>query len=357
MKLFMNRLYIMLKRTLMQPLYIAMLVTIIGMSIIYVNIPEKSKTLYVPAAICNHDTSDDAKQFEEAIYNSKSIYHFYKAENDEEVKQDVLSGKANIGFIIPEGFFESSVHIGSVKNIIEYTTNSSRLPNVGHEIFFSKLFKMISFEIVLEELDNNLLPILSSSGESGISAADKLANIKSELSGLYFMTEDDSGVYESHFSDDDSYDANMTVRNKAEIPIRKFAALFIFVVALLGTSAYLTDKEKNIYLLADKGARLQLRITHILASILPISAASYIALLIIKEMHPGILFLRMLVYMLYVSLFSVLLGALLRKSSYFYRVLPVILVLTLVFSGVFFDIGKYNAVMKHISMIFPPYFF
>lgn len=356
MKLFMNRLYIMLKRTLMQPLYIGMLAALIVMSLIYVNVPEKSKTLYVPAAVCCYDTSMEAEEFEKAIFNSNSIYHFYKVDSEEAVKKDVLSGKANVGFVIPEGFFASSVHFSDVKQIIEYTTNSSRLPNVGHELFFSKLFKMISFRIVLEELDNNLLPILTSSAEDGTSPAERLEEIKNELAEVYFSAKDDSGVYESQFGDDDSYDS-MTVKNKSELPIRKFAALFIFVVALLGTSAYLTDKEKNIYLLAGKGERLQLRIAHILASILPISLAAYIALLIIKEMHPGALLLRILLYMLYVSIFSVIIGAVLRKSSYFYRVLPVILVLTLVFSGVFFDIGKYNALMKNLSMIFPPYFF
>ena len=357
MKLFWNRLYIMLKRTLMQPLYIGMLVVLIGMSIIYINIPAKNKTMYVPAAICNHDNSNNGKEFEKAIYNSNSIYHFYAVDSDEQVKKDVLSGKANIGFIIPEGFFASSAHIGSIKQIIEYTTNSSRLPNVGHEIFFSKLFKMISYEIVLEELDTNLVSTLQNMTDQGASPEEILEQVKDELSEVYFESSDDSGVYESQFADSDSYDDNMVEKNKTELPIRKFSALFIFVVALLGTSAYLSDKEKNIYLLADHRARFQLRITHILASILPISLAAYIALVIIREMNPGTLLLRMLAYMLYVSLFSVLLGAVLRKSSYFYRVLPVILVLTLVFSGVFFDIGKYNAFLKHFSMIFPPYFF
>ncbi len=352
----MNRLYIMLKRTLMQPLYIGMLATLIVMSVIYVNIPEKNKTLYVPAAVCCYDTSMEAQEFAKSIYSSNSIYHFYEVDSEEQVRKDVLSGKANVGFVIPEGFFAASVHFNDAKQIIEYTTNSSRLPNVGHELFFSKLFKMISFRIVLEELDNNLLPILSNTTKEGYSPAERLEEIKAELAEIYFTSKDESGVYESQFTDSDSYDS-MTVKNKSELPIRKFAALFIFVVALLGTSAYLTDKEKNIYLLAGRGERFQLRIAHILASILPISFAAYISLLIIKEMHPGTLLLRMLLYMLYVSLFSVVIGAVLRKSSYFYRVLPVILVLTLVFSGVFFDIGKYNDLMKNLSMIFPPYFF
>ena len=356
MKLFWNRLYIMLKRTLMQPLYIAMLVTLIGMAIIYVNIPAKNKTMYVPAAVCNHDTSRDGEEFEKVIYKTSSIYHFYAVDSDEQLKKDVLSGKANIGFVIPEGFFESSAHINGIKQITEYTTNSSRLPNVGHEIFFSKLFKMISYEVVLEELDNNLVNAVTTSLPDVENGEELLISAKEELSEVYYESIDDSGVYENQFNDDNDYDS-MVKKNKTELPIRKFAGLFIFVVALLGTSAYLTDKEKNIYLLADRGARFQLRVTHILASILPISMAAYIALVIIKEMHPGTLLLRMLAYMLYVSLFSVILGAVLRKSSYFYRVLPVILVLTLVFSGVFFDMGKYNALMKHLSMVFPPYFF
>ena len=69
------------------------------------------------------------------------------------------------------------------------------------------------------------------------------------------------------------------------------------------------------------------------------------------------LLLKMFLYMITVAVYSVLLGLILRKNHTFYRVLPVILVLTIVFSGIFFDIGKYNDTMKHLSMLFPPYYF
>ena len=65
MKLFMNRLYVMLKRTIIQPLYIVMLITLVVLSIIYVNIPDREKTIYVPAAILNEDTSSSSTEFEE----------------------------------------------------------------------------------------------------------------------------------------------------------------------------------------------------------------------------------------------------------------------------------------------------
>ena len=144
---------------------------------------------------------------------------------------------------------------------------------------------------------------------------------------------------------------------KTELPIRKIAALFIFVASLIGTSAYLTDKEKKIYMRASKKDRFMLRISHITASLLPISLTSFICLLLIKEMHPVTLLFRMLIYVAVVGLYSVIISLILNSNRIFYKVLPVLLILTLVFSGVFFDIGKYNSFIRNISLFFPPYYF
>ncbi|MCR5148122.1 MAG: ABC transporter permease [Eubacterium sp.] len=355
MKLFLNRLYVMLKRTIIQPLYIVMLIMLIALSCVYMNIPDREKTIYVPAAIYNLDHSDSGNEFEEELYKSKSIYHFYPVSSLDELKKDVLSGKANVGFVIPEGFFNRAYNFGICLKIDEYTTNSSRLPTVAREILFSQLFDEIAPYIISDEIELQIIPRARQEfDEAKVSEIrDALNKTAYEVFNQYHAND---SVFKNAEDNQSKYDS-ITEVTKTELPIRKFAALFIFVIALMGTSAYLTDKEKNIYLIAGRTDRISLRITHIIASLLPITVTSYICLVLIKEMNPALLLLRMIAYCIVVSIYTILLSLLLRKNHTFYRVLPVILVLTLVFSGIFFDIGKYNSFLKHLSMFFPPYYF
>ncbi|MBR0515269.1 MAG: ABC transporter permease [Eubacterium sp.] len=357
MKLFMNRLYVMLKRTIIQPLYIVMLITLVVLSIIYVNIPDREKTIYVPAAILNEDTSSSSTEFEEELFRSKSIYHFYKVSSLDELKNDVLSGKANVGFHIPEGFFEHSYDLRNAYLITEYTTNSSRLPTVARELLFGQLFDEITPYIIHDEIYKMVVSPLIDDGTLDNASAEKLGDeLSQDADSIFSNYHMNDSVFKNAENNQDKYDS-ITEVTKTELPVRKLAALFIFVVALMGTSSYLTDKEKNIYLIAGKGDRISLRITHIISSLLPISVISCLCLILIREMPLPELLLKMFLYMITVAVYSVLLSLILRKNHTFYRVLPVILVLTIVFSGIFFDIGKYNDTMKHLSMLFPPYYF
>ena len=173
---------------------------------------------------------------------------------------------------------------------------------------------------------------------------------------VFSTYQQNSSVFKNVEENKSNY-TELTEVTKTELPIRKIAALFIFVASLIGTSAYLTDKEKKIYMRASKKDRFMLRISHITASLLPISLTSFICLLLIKEMHPVTLLFRMLIYVAVVGLYSVIISLILNSNRIFYKVLPVLLILTLVFSGVFFDIGKYNSFIRNISLFFPPYYF
>ncbi len=355
MRLLINRLYVMLKRTMIQPLYIVMLATLITLSVVYVNIPSKEKSLYIPAVIYNMDDSELSKEFNEEISEMTSIYHFYFVYSEDEVINDVLSEKANVGFIIPKGFFDDCISLNTSNKVIEYTTNSSRLPTVAREIVFSQLFDEIAPLIYKSHYASSAKSYYKKTlDENELAELRETFNLNADE--VFSTYQQNSSVFKNVEENKSNY-TELTEVTKTELPIRKIAALFIFVASLIGTSAYLTDKEKKIYMRASKKDRFMLRISHITASLLPISLTSFICLLLIKEMHPVTLLFRMLIYVAVVGLYSVIISLILNSNRIFYKVLPVLLILTLVFSGVFFDIGKYNSFIRNISLFFPPYYF
>ena len=325
----------MLKRTMIQPLY--------------------EKSLYIPAVIYNMDDSELSKEFNEEISEMTSIYHFYFVSSEDEVINDVLSEKANVGFIIPKGFFDDCISLNTSNKVIEYTTNSSRLPTVAREIVFSQLFDEIAPLIYKSHYASSAKSYYKKTlDENELAELRETFNLNADE--VFSTYQQNSSVFKNVEENKSNY-TELTEVTKTELPIRKIAALFIFVASLIGTSAYLTDKEKKIYMRASKKDRFMLRISHITASLLPISLTSFICLLLIKEMHPVTLLFRMLIYVAVVGLYSVIISLILNSNRIFYKVLPVLLILTLVFSGVFFDIGKYNSFIRNISLFFPPYYF
>ena len=340
MKLFANRFGIMLKRSVKQPVYIVMLLLLISLSLFYVSIPAEKKSLYITAAVLCEDSSPEAGLFMEELINGNSVFTFYEVENLDELKKDVISGKANSGFVIPEGYIYESILNDYDKLITEYVTTGSFLPMVAFEEIYVRLFKYTSYELLKHQLFEQ-------------DAA--MAELEPEIKNVY----ENYNVDEMLFTADKQYEeyADLTRDSKMELPIRKIAGLFIYIAAILGTAAYITDRENNIYHLMTKAEKIALRFIHILASVLPLGITTFLIMLILNEMSLLRSAVHVIVYMLAVSCASLLFGLFFKKSKSFYKFLPILLVLTMVLSGVFFDVGKYSVFMEFLAKLCPPYYF
>ena len=340
MKLFFIRFGTMLKRTLQQPVYIIMLSAIILMSAVYVMIPSDDKSLYVSAAVLCEDDSPEAEAFMEKLNDSNSVFTFYRVDDIDVLRHDVVSGKANSGFVIPKNYIHGSMLGDYEEKITEYVTSGSFLPRVAFEEIYVNLFRYTSYEALLLQIIKDYA-----------AAENNLVEIRE----VY----DNYDVNEKLFDTNISYDqyATLTKENKTELPIRKIVGLFIFIAAVLGTAAYITDRENNIFLVMGRAERVSLRFIHILASVLPLALTGYFVMLILKEMPPVKCAVHILLYMAMVAVVSLVFGLLFKKSSTFYKFLPILLVFNMILSGVFFDLGKYNTFALYFERLCPPYYF
>ncbi len=340
MKKFFIRFGIMLKRTVTQPFYIAMLAFLILLSVIYTMIPAEEKSLYISIALLCEDTSKEAEEFKTELTSKQSVFTFYMVESEDELKQDVVSGKANSGFIIPKDYIKKTGTTGYNEKIIEFTSPRSFLPRVAYEEIYEVMYRYTSNEMIKRQIEEKYAYL-----EIDKKTIDEVYNTYTEKKTV-FSTNTDYGEYKE-----------LTEETKMDIPIRKLAGLFVYIVAILGTAAYIKDRENNIYLLMSKKEQISLRLIHTLASVLPMSVTTFFVMLLLKEYTPLVSFVRIIIYIVCVSFVSLLFGMLFKRSKAFYRFLPVWLVFTLVLSGVLFDLGKYNIFMQYLARLFPPYHF
>ncbi len=345
MRLFFNRFFILLKRSIRQPVNAVMLMILVLLAVIYRQIPASEKSLYLPVAVLCEDTDPIMQKTVDSLCNSNSIFHFHPVKDKDEMYQELSSGESNSGILIPAGFTEQAWTTTTDLRIQVYTTQASMLPSLCRDEIFNRFFRGAAVSIILK----NMSGISDYAGIDASQMADALNRIyESILSrGDIFRVEDSSGgVYNV-----------LTREEKVEIPVRKFAGLFILTAGLIGIATFLKDSEERLYLRLRGGERYVMRLLHIISCILPMSLISW-PVIWITEGGNGLMILgEVVLYTLVCILYSLLFSVIIRSSSVYQKVLPILLTLAIVFGGVLFDVSSFDRTFKYISMCLPIYYF
>ncbi len=344
MRQLINRFIVMLKRTVLQPVYIGMLAALLLLGVLYMLLPNQSRSLDIPVAVYCEDTSPEAQALMEQLTGKKSAIRFYTVQDMETLKTEVVSGHANSGFYIPAHYVEE-VSMGAYeKKITEYVTESTIIPRVVYESLYSRLFYYVCYGAVLETLGRT----------NGIDAPKE--ELSEKLSQVYQSFDQKQALFSSNIAENEAGEI-MKEELPVELPIKKMAGLFIFIAAIIGAGAYIRDKENHLYLLLSLRDRTELRLVHVLVSILPLAVTGFLMIVLtgVQPVLPALT--ETLLYVPVVAVYAILFGICFRSSKAFNRFLPVWLVLTIIFSGVFFDLGSYNTAVHYAALLFPPYYF
>ncbi|MCQ2516526.1 MAG: ABC transporter permease [Saccharofermentans sp.] len=329
----------MLKRSLFNPYIYVMAVILLALSIVSIIIPDNKASAYIPVALLNLDESEETITVVDNLCDKNSVFTFYEVDSEEELYEDIASGKANTGYIIPEDFMDNCLTIRRAPKISMVVTPSSTLTSVSSEQVFNGLFRYIGFYI-LEDI---------ASGEN----PDSLRAIYN-----YYMASDD--IFHLQSVENREY-SDITTTNKIIIPVYKFAGFFIFMASLIGALAFLHDSDNKLYLRMSFIEKTMMGLILIGVYTLPVTIVSMVAFLI-----AGISFsvLKLLVFNIVNIVFALIIGAIFtvipgqgKKSRIFAAILPAYLLLSFIFGGVLFDLAPISPLIKAISLLFIPHYF
>lgn len=334
-----NRLLVMIKRSLLSPYIYVMAFILLSLSIVSVIIPENKASAYIPVAILNLDDSDETEQVVDDLCDKTSVFTFYEVDDEEELYEDLSSGKANTGYIIPEDFMDKCVNLRRAPSISLVVTPGSTLTSVSSEEVFNGLFRYIGFYILEDIVDGQNSDGLRAIYDSYLSG-DEIFHLQS-VEGM-------------------QYD-RITKTNKVLIPVYKFAGYFIFMASLIGALAYLHDSDNKLYLRMSFIERILMGLILISVYVLPVTIVSIIAF-IIAQISFSIL--KILVFNIVNILFAFIIASLIsllpgqgKKSRIFAAILPAYLLVSFLCGGVLFDLSALSPVIKSISHLFLPYYF
>lgn len=308
---FLNRFSVFTKRILAHKLYIFMLAVIVLLTGIYKLLPDKSQSTDIKVAVLSEDPSDYVVLTMAEIVRSNSIYTFYLVEDEQELLRDVKSGYAECGFRIPNGFFTDYIKgYAGANPMFLYKTPSGALSSAIAETWFANMYQIVAEDILLE--------------------ATNLPEYNRELIERYHYYTDSDEIFQMKNVTEDVFSFE-TMVYRIQLPVYEITLLLILFSGLLGLLLFEQDVEKCTYLALGKRDLLQIKALSVGTAVLPMLTIGLVSTLIINGFSKQLLLL--LLGGMIVFIFTILLSFFIRKSTLLAKVLPLIMLISIL--GVF----------------------
>ncbi|MCQ2473587.1 MAG: ABC transporter permease [Saccharofermentans sp.] len=345
MRLFLNRLSVLAKRSLINPAMYVMSAVLVIMALLVILVPPKETSIYIPVAILNSDDASDTREVVDSLCTMNSIFHFYEVDSEEEIYKDLSSGKANTAYIFPNGFSENLTSSGSRYDVKQVVTPASSFVFLSREEVFRSFYGYSSRQIISDTFAARGYDV-----DIHDPALEALFDKHVNEDFLFALENIEGTIYNA-----------ITRTEKVPIPLYKFAGFFIFTAALLGVLAFLSDQDNRIYLRFGLVERIYLGLLQVAVFTFPALLASIVCFLVSgTEFSP----LHVIVYTIFVTLLAFVFGTLMTflpirqaRSKIFSAILPVYLILSFLFSGILLDLTNFGTALRTLTRLFPPSMF
>lgn len=329
------------KRLLFQKSFWLCLVLIPLCSLLATGLEKTSETSILVALY-----SEDQELWRESFIQDRGIYDFYFCETREQLKRDVVTGRAECGYILTEDLqkrFEEGDWFWAVE---VYESADSMLTKVINETVFERIFVEVS----------------SSWYEGFIAEQSEFADVPLEetlqLVRETLLAERSAGTFFhiqfEYIQSDQVQGAKETTTSKEQpslFPVRGMVATGIYLSGLLGAMTVLHDKEKKYFIGKPK---LFIRLTQIA---LPVFFSLVIGnmTLLLTGQSTGILSEtpRIVVYGLIVIGYCILLSVIVRHEKLLAGLIPFFVLGSMVFTPVWIDLSSLGPVFKLLGKCFP----
>lgn len=299
----------------------------------------------------------DRDKWEEALCEDTGYVRVYFCDTSEELKEDVITGKAECGYILPENLMQRFGEDDWYWAVEAYESSNSIATNVVNETVFSRIFQVVSSEWFVEYILDRMGP----------EASEEMREQKFVLAVLLQKLEDGST-----FSVETKYigqgGMNRTEERLNEstadgekesagsiFPARGAAAVLIYVCALMGAVDALRDRRKGFFM-----GRFPVA-SAVFAVGLPVclgTCAGYAALLAAGACRGiGREFLYLFLYALLLTGYGCTLQWILRRESILAGCIPFLFLACLVCAPVFIDLSSIVPVMGILEKCFPASFY
>lgn len=332
------------KRSLKKPSFLLILLIFPLAGFLFASISQKEEARLFVALYGEKEDDFSSSIIHQLCQSDYHLLSFYSCNSIEQLKKDVLTGRAQWGYIFPKDF-ETRLQTGMArKSISVLSSPSSLFIPVSNELIFSRVMEAHSLFLLKQSLENN----------------------DPSSSSLFSMAED---FYEHHLNAESSFSFQYSYKDATSIDSLKppsivmasfagFASVLVFLSALTGILSYEKDKEQRIFSSVPYTLSPFLPVISILAPSILGGTSALLGLYTARQ-GEGLLLdtAKMALYILLLLVYCLLLKFLFRNFTRLSIIIPFLLLGSLIFSPIFIDFGSFSPVFRILSFLFPPTFY
>lgn len=307
----------------------------------------KSSDSLVRVALISGNDEYSQNFVKDLLDSSNHVISYYQCYDESQMRKDVLTGKAECGYIMPDDMprkiaqFSSKKKQGIITAIVKKESISTKIVN---EIIYGRLFSERAYP-VLKDFINEKQPDRLTSAED-----EKMYDAFSKylIEPLMFSFEYADGSKNDLLNNDDSS------HNYYMLPVRGILSVLILVSSMSGVLMLSNDDRKNTWGFIRLSKRPAFNYFYIFMSILPIAICSLAAIFITGISTNVLNEIRLMVlYTLLLTGFSSLLKALIKNIYVLCSLIPVTVLLSLIICPVFIDIGSIVPQARFVRLFLP----
>ena len=307
----------------------------------------KSSDSLVRVALISGNDEYSQNFVKDLLDSSNHVISYYQCYDESQMRKDVLTGKAECGYIMPDDMPRKIAQFSSKKKHVIITAivkKESISTKIVNEIIYGRLFSERAYP-VLKDFINEKQPdrLTPTEDEKMYDAFSKYL-----IEPLMFSFEYADGSKNDLLNNDDSS------HNYYMLPVRGILSVLILVSSMSGVLMLSNDDRKNTWGFIRLSKRPAFNYFYIFMSILPIAICSLAAIFITGISTNVLNEIRLMVlYTLLLTGFSSLLKALIKNIYVLCSLIPITVLLSLIICPVFIDIGSIVPQARFVRLFLP----
>ncbi len=351
MKRTLTFLMLFVKRLCKKPSFLIILllmpVLVLGLRLV---LQEDDETIYI--ALLNESGDEKIDHVIADLVSSDGTMCYYEADNEEDLRADVLTQYAECGFVFREGVWESLVKEEESGLITLYQNSKTTMADLIKEKIFANIYSYLSYDLMLEYL-----------GEQEFE--DGLTNEEREkyLEEKYQLYVNEGGVFTISYMDGD----NTIVKDVEEVasdnsflmkPVKGVLALFTLMASLAGAVFWAIDEKEGVYKTLGYTERPYVNLTVIFLPGLLAGAMALISVWL-GGISQGIFVEigRTLAYVILLTGFSNLIRSMTSNATLICSILPMLTVASLICCNIIINTASMVEGIKYVRILLPPNYY
>lgn len=276
----------------------------------------------------------------DVLDNMESIFEFRIYNNPEKMKEDVIVGKLECGFIVEDNF-ETRIFESEIKDIVTYVcTPMTTKGEILKETFYAA-FLQIYGEVILIDSEEKIYGL-------------EKEEITQKLLEKYEYYLENSRLLEMNTELIETTDKIQKEKEADTYPIQGLAAVFIFLMLWYEGGRRFEKGGTNVYAVLDRKRRNIFEFTGYLASATTSSTLLLIIILIFTNSRSKLEeIVAMLMFVIFCSLWMLVVGRLFKNSTTFVSWAMALSFVQVLICPVFVDLAEYFPALEYIRLLFP----